>query len=238
MTSPLPDKTFEREDGNNVSLSFTGTGTGFNSVRARITKLEFDWSVVATESHARIHRAMYPHQRALGMFSLTFALKGYREYKGLMDYFRSYIQQFVGAQKRSMYVSCPVRNFNRWGVPVTGIADGDHVGQTLFTPTIVFQSINDPLEQYFIYGYSPSNYSFGGATGDQAKFFFPFSIASAVPNVTPDAIYNAPPGQSITDGISGALSNAIGNVIGAIGNTADAAGRANDTQNRQSGTGR
>lgn len=231
MTSPTPPTT-----GANGVLSYSGAGGG-GTYSVRIRKLEHSWESIYRESHGRIHRAMYPHQRAPAKFTITVELKGYEEQKAFNDFMFTYIQSFVGDLNNGMFVSCPSRNFARWGIPVQGPFQGDHVGSMVFAPTIVFETLHDPQDPTILDGASPlvSHEDLAGASGDQAAFFYPFSAGSISPNTQASNLYDfsggTPFGASIANGISGVIDTIRGN-IGAAG---DAAQRVIDQQQRNGG---
>lgn len=218
MTAPIRipvalDSVYERPDGTNASIYYNGGGKAV-TVRFKAKKLEYSWEVIATESHARAHRAMYPHSRAVGRFALTFEFAGYNEYKGFFNFMAQYIASFVDSPQdgnsdhHGMFVSVPVRNFNRWGIPISGIADTDHVGSMVFSPTIIFESLHDPNDQTIITPQDASTTSLNGVTGDQANFFYPFSLGSENATVAAtDSLYDfgGSPGST---GISGAVAAA------------------------------
>lgn len=219
----MADWDFHRADGTNASFSFSqaGNASSFNLVRLRARKVDYSWEVVATESHGRINRAFYPHQRAVGKFAVTLELKGYNEFKPFSDFMFNYIRTFMGADQKSMFVAVPVRGFARWGVPVSGVYDGDHVGSMVFNPTIIFEGMNDPLDEKIITGApDAASWDMGGATGDQASFFYPFSQGSLNANTRPETVYDTGMTGGLT-GISGALSWAAGQISGNVLSSVD-----------------
>lgn len=187
-------------NGNNSVFQFT-SGTDVAVFNARVSKVGKSFAVIATESHARQHRAMYPHQRAEGPFSVTLDLKHYTEFKLFMDFMRDFMSALMSSQNRPMplmSVSVPSRNFWRLGVPVNGVSDGDHIGSNLFQPTIVFESVVDPLDPTVATGYNNAG-SFsqfdpnGSAADTAAQFFYPSAGLTNDPNAKGDQIYDAPP---------------------------------------------
>jgi hypothetical protein len=236
VTSPIydQDRLFEQGDGANCYISFNTVGSGPNSVRVRARQLGYNWEVVATESHARMNRAMYPHSRAVGKFFVTLEFKGYNEFRAFSQFMFRYIKMFMGTERRSMLVSCPVRGFSRWGIPVGGIYDGDHIGSMVIAPTIIFEGMQDPLDFKILTGTEPTTaqVDMAGARGDQAKFFFPFSEGSRNANTTPETLYNGVNDSEPGRGITNAINNALGNVAGSA---LDAVGRYTDDQRRNGG---
>lgn len=182
MSSPLVNA-----DGTNGEIIYAG-----KIFRVRVKKIDYSWEVIFTESHARAHRAFYPHQRAVARFALTLQFKGYKEYKSFVTYMWEYITAFVNTAQYSMIVQVPAYGFYRNGIPVGGIADTDHVGSMVFEPTVLFEAMADPLDVDILAPDStlvshPS--TTGGSSED--KFFYPLSAASENPTLTTDHIYDA-----------------------------------------------
>lgn len=223
----------------NCSLAFSSADGGY-SLEAKVRRLAHSWLAVATESHARETRAMYPHQRAVGQFALTFECRGYREFETLMTFFRSYVRT-VGSQfddrsagRPTMQVTMAVRGFSRAAVPITGMSLGDHVGSMVFTPTVVFEAAHDPQDPTILTGAQASTFQNDGEP-DVRDFFYPASAASEDTNVTPETVYDfnndplaglngsapgAPlgsvaPGTPLGSGsVGGSLGGAVGHATG------------------------
>lgn len=177
----------------NATFSFT-TSSATQSFSTRCYGITHGYDVVAAESHARTARAFYPRQRALSQFSLTLLLKGYVDFKAFMDFMRSYISSFAQASSGSMVVTVPARNFMRYGVPIQGVSDGDHVGAILFQPTLVFEPVYDPLDtQLFTTTANASQVDLGTSQSDEAAhFFYPVTASTNDPNATGESLYDAP----------------------------------------------
>lgn len=179
----------------NAAFAFTAGGSGYY-FQSRCRGITHGYEVVASESHARTTRAFYPRQRALAQFTLTLELKGYADYKAFMDFMRSYLQNFAAnTATGAMSVGVPQRNFLRYGVPVGGISDGDHIGSMVFAPTIVFESIYDPLDTaIFTTTTDTSQVDLGTSQSDNAAtFFYPVTAPTNDPNATGESLYDAPP---------------------------------------------
>lgn len=192
----------------NCSLAFSSADGGY-SLETRVRRFAHRWEAIFTESHAREYRAMYPHQRAVGKFALTFECNGYREFERLMTFFRSYVavigQQFddrpVG--RPTMQVIMAVRGFSRAAVPITGMQLGDHVGSMVFTPTVVFESAHDPQDPTILTGAQASTFENAGEA-DVRNFFYPASAGSQDTGVRPETIYD------FNDDPLGGLENPLG----------------------------
>lgn len=207
-----------RLGGTNCTLAFQSNDGSF-STRVRARGFAHKWDVIATESHARENRAMYPHQRAVGKFTLTLELKGFGEFEPFMNFMRSYVLSWRFGNKPLMVVTMAIRGFQRRGVPIKGMTIGDHVGSMVFTPTIVFESAQDPLDPTILLPEQASSYELGGTAGDAKNFFYPFSVGSQDVNVKPETVYDFSgynTGPNLGGALSGALKGAsIGGSVGA-----------------------
>lgn len=214
MTTPLPNPTpgadtskVDLTSGTNATLSYSNPGSqssADNSLKCRVRTLSHSFEVVATESHARIHRAFYPHQRAVGRFALMMELKGYVEYAAFMDFMKSYMNTFLTVSRFAMLAEVPVRNFSQWGIPVHGVSFGDHVGSMVFKTTIIFESVHDPNDPVIFTPGSGnvSDTDLAGVTGDQATFFYPFSTGSVDPTKKAETLYNFPALPSTVEAVT------------------------------------
>lgn len=133
----------------NSTLSYAYKGGG-NVARLRCSTVGYTYSQLAEESHARTHRAFYPHRRSQGMFVIIVDLKNYREFNDAMNWFRDYATAALDLDSNPtsppMSVQVPSRNFSRLGIPVQGMQFGDYVGSMVFSPTIQFISVSDPSD--------------------------------------------------------------------------------------------
>jgi hypothetical protein len=214
--------------GTNCQLTFQSNDGSYN-LGVRVRKLGHKWNVVATESHARESRAMYPHQRAVGQFALTLELIGWREASIFANFMRTYVYSWQTGNKPTMLITMSVRNFIRRGVPIKGMQIGDHVGSMVFSPTIIFESAQDPLDPTILTPNEASKYDSATTDSDVKNFFYPFSAASEDTNVTPETFYNF--GGTDDLGTTSTVNRAIGTSTSAINNSfedaLDAAGRVN-----------
>lgn len=216
-------------NGTNCTLAFQ-SNDGSYSLGVRVRKLGHKWNVVATESHARENRAMYPHQRAVGQFALTLELIGWKEQNLFSNFMRTYVYSWQSGNKPTMLITMSVRNFIRRGVPIKGMQIGDHVGSMVFSPTIIFESAQDPLDPTILNREDASGGFFNPEMdADVRKFFYPFSAGSEDTNVTPETFYNF--GGSDDLGTTSVLNNSLNKSTSAINNSfedaLDAAGRVN-----------
>jgi hypothetical protein len=187
----------------NCSLAYNVNGTA-SYFTTRCTRYGHGYDVIATESHARQYRAFYPRQRAFSPFYLTLSLKGYSDFKALMDFIRAYMKSFMVAANNAMYINVtgnpqdPNNNdffFANIGVPIGGVTDEDHVGSMIFAPTIVFQSLYDPLDTtLFSTTSDASTFNANQSQADEAAtFFYPVLANTNDPNSTGESLYDAPP---------------------------------------------
>jgi len=131
--------------GGNARLSYNLKGSHIAMLRCK--QLTINYGVDGQESHAKRYRAFYPYQRVQGTFSMTFDFIHWAEFNKCMKWFQTYIEAVIGQHDPSyMQVQLDSRKFLRLAYPTTGIAFGDHVGSTVFSPTITFVSVADPRD--------------------------------------------------------------------------------------------
>lgn len=219
----------------NCTLSYT-TSNGYYSFGTKVRGIAQGWTVLATESHARLHRAMYPMQKTQGPFALTMDLNGYTEFQLLMQWLMGYVGALLGtasnpggiSQTSAMTVLCAqpsgLGNFFQIGVPFTGMSDGDHVGSMVFNPVVVFMPVLDPG--------SPTIYNnaTGAAgiswedftntdNGDASQFYYPRSTGSSDPTGVSQSLYDIPPSTASTGTGSSTTPIQIPSLPGPIGSS-------------------
>lgn len=190
-------------DAGNLTLAYAADAV--NVINAKCTKFGYSFEVVATESHAREHRAMYPHQRSLGRFFAEVKFMNYGEYRTFMNFLRAYAKNWLHPPANKPYLASGINVILsrgayqevRIGVPVGGITDGDHVGNIGYTSRITFQTISDPLDPTMFIGNDPAvsqpvmgdDYTEADAADDTTRFFYPFSPGSEDIRVQATDIY-------------------------------------------------
>lgn len=182
--------------GANATFEYT-FGKKYTFV-APASAIGHSFSVVYSESKARVHRGFYPHQRAEGPFAVELELNGYPLYRAFMNFMRDYVYTANTSLSRGMSVFVPAVDFWRIGVPTGGIADGDHVGSQVFKPTLTFESAIDPLDPQLITGIDGgdrySTFDANGSNADEAaRFFFPATAQTNDPNARGASIYDSLP---------------------------------------------
>lgn len=134
--------------GANTTLSYMVNGVS-NTAALRCPRITINYGLNADESHARRVRAFYPHRRSQGGFALTFDCKGFREYRDAMSWFQDYSNAVLDPNVVVPYpvrVTLKARDFDRWGIPTTGMEFGDHTASMVFSPMITFISVADPTD--------------------------------------------------------------------------------------------
>lgn len=169
--------------------------------------------LVADEAQARTRRAYYPHQVTAVPFSLVVIIKGYKERVQFSNFLSDYVSRALDpalsvANFPTMLVLEPDRNFLRWGVPLSGIEWGDHVGSMVWTPRVVFQTHVDQS-----LGQSTTDYKWisyftipveSEARSPQIKYFYPAGIQLAGDQIPDAGAYDKVPSiQDIQNIISG-----------------------------------
>lgn len=135
-------------NGANATLSYRSGGS--HVAKLRCNGISVSYGLNSTESHARQHRAFYPHRRAQGGFALKFECKGWAEANQFSLWLKEYAKVAINLSASDvpppMTISVPSREFTRLGIPKSGIAFGDHLGSMVFTPMIAFVSVSDPSD--------------------------------------------------------------------------------------------
>lgn len=177
----------------NSVLSYSAAGRS-NTAQLRCNGIPISYGLNSEESHARQHRAFYPHRRSQGSFSLRFECKGWIEANQLATWLREYARVVLDLSATDvpppMTVSVPSRDFLRLGIPRAGITFGDHLGSMVFTPTITFVSVSDPQDASTgILRRSQASTALYRSTDPAAASFYP-EQAIKRPGKLGDQIYN------------------------------------------------
>jgi hypothetical protein len=164
--------------GLNCTLSYS-RGKTSNSYKVRARTLTHGTQQIAEESHARTHRAFYPHRSAPQQFAITVMLKGWSERRDFMNWLGSYGEYVVDPDLRTgdfpaMTVSLPSRQFLSQGVPLQGYEWGDHVGSMIFEHVIVFESAVDPGQTKQPDTSTVDNKWAAFAADNAIQYFYPF----------------------------------------------------------------
>lgn len=180
--------------GLNTSLSYQYGGKTYQFT-VRTEQISHGSQLVSEEAQARTRRAYYPHQVTAIPFSLTVVINGYRERVQFSNFLNDYLSRAMDpslgvADFPTMFVLVPARNFIRWGVPLSGIEWGDHIGSMVWKPQVVFQTHVDQS-----LGQSTTDYRWisyfsmpvqSASKSPQIKYFYPAGIQLSG-NQAPDA---------------------------------------------------
>lgn len=194
----------------NLTYSYNNKTYAFS---VRVQEIAYGSRMVAGESQSRTRRAYYPHQVSSVPFSIVPIIKGYRERVQFSNFLADYIKR---VQDPSLSVSkfptikvvSGTRNFVRWGVPISGIEWGDHVGSMVWTPRVVFethvdQSLGDTPGSYKWISYFKLDAA-SVAVSPQIKYFYPSGVQLSGAQVPDSGAYDKVTSiQDIQDIING-----------------------------------
>jgi hypothetical protein len=180
--------------GLNTSLSYQYGGKTFK-FSVRVSEIAYGSQLVAEEGQARTRRAYYPHQVTSVPFSLVVIISGYKERIQFSNFLNDYVSRALDptlsvSNFPTMLVQTAARKFIRWGVPLTGIEWGDHIGSMVWNPRVSFethvdQSLGQSTTDYkWISYFSMSAAS--TSTSPEVKYFYPSGIQLSG-NEVPDA---------------------------------------------------
>lgn len=180
--------------GINTNLSYRYDGKTYTfSIRAQ--SIAYGSAMIAEESQARTRRAYYPHEVSSVPFLVVPIIVGYKERVRFSNYLNDYVSRIEDPSISvnafpTIRVSCPTRNFLRWGVPISGIEWGNHVGSMLWTPQVVFEThVDQSLGDTPGTNRSGSRFVLDKASLDaspQIKYFYPAGVQLSG-NQVPDA---------------------------------------------------
>jgi hypothetical protein len=132
----------------NGILTYASGGANFKAA-VRITDASYTYQLQSSESQSRLYRAFYPHRRSLGQFTLTVECIGYKEYKLFQTWMTNYTTTLLNAAWSNagsttlINAKMASRNFNKTGILVSGLGDGDHVGAMTYDCDLVFMTLED-----------------------------------------------------------------------------------------------
>lgn len=175
--------------GLNGTFTYTD-GKSSYTYQVRVGEVGYGTDMVFAEDQGRTQRSFYPHRTANQRFAVQVLLKDWDERQDLMTWMTSYAQfaldpTAVRAVFPFMMVSCPVRNFNQQGMPLSGYEWGAHAGMMAFSPVFVFEAAQSPGQTSAAVVTSSVKNTTGAYASDPAvQYFYPFSTqldASQVP---------------------------------------------------------
>lgn len=220
--------------GLNGTLSYTD-GSRSYTYQVRVGDIGYGTDMIFAEDQGRTQRSFYPHRSANQRFSVQVLLKDWDERQDLMTWMTSYAQYALDPTAVRtgfpfMQVTCPVRNFNQQGMPLSGYEWGAHSGMMAFSPVFTFEAAQSPGQTSLtVRTSSVAGTSAAYASDPAVQYFYPFSVqldASQVPQDyaqvipqpgTPPPAQTAPAPDTPPAGVSPSeWSGALGQ-IGVIG---------------------
>jgi|SRR5882757_330775 len=201
--------------GLNTLLYYQYGGKNY-TFQVRTSEIAHGSQLVSEEAQARTRRAYYPHQVTAVPFSLVVIINGYKERVQFSNFLNDYVSRAMDpslsvASFPSMLVMESGRKFLRWGVPLSGIEWGDHIGSMVWNPRVTFethvdQSLGQSTTDYKWISYFSLPAS-AVSNSPQIKYFYPNGIqlsGSQVPDA--GAFDKATSIQDIQDIINGGTS--------------------------------
>lgn len=164
--------------GLNCTLRYA-RGDANHTYQVRVNSLTHGTQMVAEESHARTHRAYYPHRAAPQRFGIVVILKGWSERRDFMNWLGSYGEYVLDPDLAAsvfpaMTVTVPAREFIGVGVPLEGYGWGDHTGSMIYQHNLVFESSIDPGQKSQPTTSFVDNKWSAFAQDEAIKYFYPF----------------------------------------------------------------
>ncbi len=180
--------------GLNTTLSYSYGGKTY-TFGVRTSEVDYGSALVADEAQARTRRAYYPHQVTAVPFSLVVIINGYKERVRFSNFLNDFVSRVLDPSLSvstfpTMRVQVPSRKFIRWGIPLSGIEWGNHVGSMVWSPRVVFethvdQSLGESVGDYKWISYFKLESS-AVKDSPQIKYFYPSGVQLSGSQV-PDA---------------------------------------------------
>lgn len=183
--------------GLNAKLAYSVNGQKF-TFDFRASQILHGVRMVADEATSRTRRAYYPHRLSAAPFTIEALINGYNERVLFSNYLYDYTQRALdpGLNGRfpQMSVTIAVRNFQRQGVPLDGIAWGTHTGAFVWKPRVSFETTvdtslgdtTDPAVSTFVLD------SRATSRAPELKYFYPSGIQLSGNEVPPSGDYTKP----------------------------------------------
>lgn len=202
--------------GLNCTLSYK-TAASTRAYRIRVSRVVYDFDVLAEESQGRTTRAMYPRKHTAPTdFALMVDLVGRAERDSFNNYLMRYADYILDPANDSstfstMSITVPSRNFAREGVPKTGIMFGTVLGEMTWHPVVVFETSRETLDWDEGFTTSITQLDLAGNTDPATQFFYPGGVqlygsqAAAVAAAISGATQVSQAAQSAADQIAESL---------------------------------
>lgn len=102
----------------------------------------------AGAGETRMFQSFYTSKRTSGSFDLGLVFPSYEDYERVMKWIERYGRWASNphAIPSPMRVQIPSRNFNKTGIPETGITYGDKAGSVTYRVTLAFMGASSVLE--------------------------------------------------------------------------------------------
>lgn len=186
------------QGGHNLTLAYKRNDV-MVAYRLRCVGISHGFTQLGDESAGRRHRAFYPHQVVPARFTLTVDLLGrkrnlqdgirkplsaeHTEYEGFNVWLNDYMNYMLEQDEKikrvfpEMIVSCPVRGFYRWGIPLGPIVYGDHVGSLVWRQSITFETTREQKDivNGKVRGFPISKFYKPEHEDENSKYFYPLS---------------------------------------------------------------
>lgn len=167
--------------GLNCTLSYR-TMDAIRAYRVRVSRIVYDFDVLAEESQARTARAMYPRKHtAPTEFAIMVNLISVAERASFNDYLMRYADYVLDAANDSttfsvMTVSIPSRNFVREGVWKTGAYFGIVLGEMVWNPMVTFETSREPIDWDASFATSIAQLDLAGNRDPATQYFYPSGV--------------------------------------------------------------
>lgn len=176
---------------------FNGTlsATNYGAKRVTIEKVTYAVEFIADQDQTRMGRAYYAKQMTAAPFQIAIVCASHGEAQVLADWFKGYGDRAASghAQVGSMRVTVPSRQFDKMGVPSTGIVFGDDRTSVLYRMNISFAGTGDPIGGLGLVDTTAKGVSTFSMPEDESKIlphFYPGGVQLSGDDMGEDLLYD------------------------------------------------
>lgn len=129
--------------GHNCKMS----ADGYGSRTEKVFTTAYGFGVIGTTDESAHSQAFYPMGRAMSNFVVTFVFSDEDDRNACADWLNAF-GSWTSTRATFLRVSIPSRNFLMYGVPITGMEDGGHVGDITVQMAVTFSAALDPNDPF------------------------------------------------------------------------------------------
>jgi hypothetical protein len=148
---------------------------GHGGVNIDIENISHGLAITQEAASARNRKTNYIKYRTQSDFSILTRFKTYQEFATFTAWLTEYVRKVTDGSAMPMRVFCPIRNFDRTGVPLS-IPYGDAAAKVTYECSLQFTGAEDPTS---INGNAFSK-AYGSSVDPETNFMLPYGYQMTV----------------------------------------------------------